>query len=136
MASSVGLSTGRLSCRSYSFSRQAIGLPHLLFVLLRCLDLGNFPQGQHAVGQGANRRDIVGDDRGHDSEPHCKDAGDTCNVGYENHGPASLHVLIQVAIDEAPRNEIDTLAFLRAIESLIPSPTKQTFLPSFCSFST
>ena len=36
---------------------------------------------------------------------------------------------VSVAIDEAPRSEIDTLAFFRAIESLIPSPTKQTLQP-------
>ncbi len=41
---------------------------------------------------------------------------------------------VSVAIDEAPRSEIDTFAFLRAIESLMPSPTKQTLQPSFCSF--
>ena len=35
-----------------------------------------------------------------------------------------------------PRSEIETLAFFRAIESLMPSPTKQTFRPSFWSFST
>ena len=37
---------------------------------------------------------------------------------------------VSVAIVEAPRSEIDTSAFLRAIESLIPSPTKQTLRPS------
>ena len=41
---------------------------------------------------------------------------------------------VSVAIDDAPRSEIDTLAFLSAIESLIPSPTKQTLRPSFWSF--
>ena len=43
---------------------------------------------------------------------------------------------VSVAIDEAPRSEIETLAFFRAIESLMPSPTKQTLQPSFWSFST
>ena len=43
---------------------------------------------------------------------------------------------VSVAIVEAPRNEIETLAFLSAIESLIPSPMKQTVLPSFCKSST
>ena len=43
---------------------------------------------------------------------------------------------VSVAIDEAPRSEIETLAFFRAIESLMPSPTKQTLQPSCCSFST
>ena len=43
---------------------------------------------------------------------------------------------VSVAIVEAPRNEIDTSAFLRAIESLIPSPTKHTLRPSFWSRST
>ncbi len=33
---------------------------------------------------------------------------------------------VSIAIDEAPRSEIDTLVFLSTIESLIPSPTKQT----------
>ena len=47
--------------------------------------------------------------------------------------PCSMKTMcaVSVAIDDAPRSEIDTLAFLRAIESLMPSPTKQTFLPSF-----
>ena len=40
---------------------------------------------------------------------------------------------VSVAIEEAPRSEIETLAFFRAIESLIPSPTKQTLRPSFWS---
>ena len=35
-----------------------------------------------------------------------------------------------IATLEAPFNEMDTLAFLSAIESLIPSPTKQTDLPA------
>ena len=43
---------------------------------------------------------------------------------------------VSVAIVEAPRSEIDTLAFLSAIESLMPSPTKQTFRPSAWSLST
>ena len=43
---------------------------------------------------------------------------------------------VSVAIDDAPRSEIETFAFFRAIESLIPSPTKQTLRPSFWSFST
>ena len=43
---------------------------------------------------------------------------------------------VSVAIDDAPRSEIETLAFLSAIESLIPSPTKQTLHPSFWSLST
>ena len=43
---------------------------------------------------------------------------------------------VSVAMVEAPRSEIETLAFLRAIESLMPSPTKQTFLPSAYSFAT
>ena len=44
--------------------------------------------------------------------------------------PCSMNTIcaVSVAIDEAPRSEIDTLAFFSAIESLIPSPTKQTFL--------
>ena len=47
--------------------------------------------------------------------------------------PCSMNTIcaVSVAIDDAPRSEIDTLAFFRAIESLMPSPTKQTFLPSF-----
>ena len=36
----------------------------------------------------------------------------------------------------ADATEIDTFAFFSAIESLIPSPTKQTFRPSFWSRST
>ena len=43
---------------------------------------------------------------------------------------------VSVAIDVAPRSEIETFAFFSAIESLMPSPTKQTLRPSFCSFST
>ena len=43
---------------------------------------------------------------------------------------------VSVAIEVAPRSEIETFAFFRAIESLMPSPTKQTFRPSFWSFST
>ena len=43
---------------------------------------------------------------------------------------------VSVAIEVAPRNEIETFAFFRAIASLTPSPTKQTFRPSCCSFST
>ena len=52
--------------------------------------------------------------------------------------PCSMKTMwaVSVAIDEAPRSEIETLAFFRAIESLMPSPTKQTFLPSFWSFAT
>src|SRR5271170_7434167 len=33
---------------------------------------------------------------------------------------------VSVAMEEAPRREIETFAFFKAIESLIPSPTKQT----------
>ena len=49
--------------------------------------------------------------------------------------PSSRNTMwaVSVAIDDAPRSEIDTLAFLSAIESLIPSPTKQTLRPSFWS---
>ena len=43
---------------------------------------------------------------------------------------------VSVAIVDAPRSEIETLAFLSAIESLMPSPTKQTVRPSFWSSST
>ena len=43
---------------------------------------------------------------------------------------------VSVAMEVAPRSEMDTLAFLSAIESLIPSPTKQTLRPSLWSFST
>ena len=43
---------------------------------------------------------------------------------------------VSVAIDDAPRSEIETSAFLSAIESLIPSPTKQTLRPSAWSFAT
>ncbi|KJR41484.1 hypothetical protein MCHI_002621 [Candidatus Magnetoovum chiemensis] len=42
---------------------------------------------------------------------------------------------LSVAIVEAPLKETETSAFLRAIESFMPSPTKQTFLPIFCSLS-
>src|SRR5262249_20419146 len=43
---------------------------------------------------------------------------------------------VSVASEEAPRSEIETSAFFSAIESLIPSPTKQTVRPSFWSLST
>ncbi len=43
---------------------------------------------------------------------------------------------VSVAMVDAPRSEIETSAFLSAIESLIPSPTKQTVRPSACSFAT
>ena len=40
---------------------------------------------------------------------------------------------VSVATLEAPRSEIDTFAFFRAIESFTPSPMKQTLRPSACS---
>ena len=52
--------------------------------------------------------------------------------------PSSMKTMcaVSVAIDVAPRSEIETFAFFSAIESLMPSPTKQTLRPSFWSFST
>jgi hypothetical protein len=43
---------------------------------------------------------------------------------------------VSVAIDVAPRKEIETFAFFKAMVSLMPSPTKQTLRPSFWSFWT
>ena len=40
-----------------------------------------------------------------------------------------------VATVEAPASEIETCAFFMAIESLMPSPTKQMVWPSACSCS-
>ena len=52
--------------------------------------------------------------------------------------PSSRNTMwaVSVAIVEAPRSEIETLARLRAIESLMPSPTKQTLRPSAWSLLT
>src|ERR1700751_2840955 len=52
--------------------------------------------------------------------------------------PGSMNTTcaVSVAIDVARRSEIEKLGFFKAMASLMPSPTKQTLRPPFCSFST
>ena len=82
--------------RSYNFSFHRIGLPQFLLVALLGLDFGDLPQGQHAIGQSRQCRDVIGDDRGHDPKAQCKDTADACDIGSQDQLPAAAYVTVEV----------------------------------------
>ena len=106
----------------------------------------------------ARADDVVGDHRRHDAEAHREHAGDArrcwapgsstssasrCGPGRGRcrAGRRALPALLpgtrcapcRWRSTRRPASEIETFAFFSAIESLIPSPTKQTLHPSFWS---
>ena len=65
------------------------------------LDLGDLAEREHAVGERGQGGDVVGYDRRHDPKTHREDARNAGDVRSQDHRPAPLHVLIEVAGDVA-----------------------------------